>query len=213
MEFPKYITNYIGINYRKFINFMKDERILLTGSTALYFYLLQEGIEPNFQPNDLDIFISSYKTRIRDDFQIVFSGYNLINNRTRVINSEYEFKESYYKNMDKNFVVQNYKNSEDKKVQIIMSEFGNIKKYIRAQFDLTVCMCWFNPKTEKFESAYEETKNMIMIINKENINQDRLSKYYSRGFMIPRQLKYIKKVLYIDNRLYEDNLDLIELYI
>ena len=52
----EFITSY-GLPFHDFQELLKRINGLVTGSAALAMYLKQEGIDPGFVPNDIDIFI------------------------------------------------------------------------------------------------------------------------------------------------------------
>jgi hypothetical protein len=55
-SFQEYVHNEFKINFEDFQEILKKYKILLSGSTALYFYMIQEGMKPSFIPNDLDLY-------------------------------------------------------------------------------------------------------------------------------------------------------------
>lgn len=207
MNFKNYIENELKLDYIKFIYFLRDNRVLLTGSAALYFYLLQEKIQPNFKHNDIDIFIASRRiSDYRNQFDI-FSEFEIENKIQEENQLDLEYK--YYDN-NKIIFVENYiRTSDNKKIQFIFCNASDIKQYIKDEFDFTVCMTWYDAKKNKFETVHKDTKNMISYINKnkKNINKNRLNKYLSRGFNIIDTSIY--KILCDDNRLYTDIISIV----
>jgi hypothetical protein len=95
-----------------------------------------------------------------------------------------------------------YYTPEEKSIQIIIISDISISEFISETIDLSICMCYWNPKNNKIRLYEEETTNkMQMFINNtydqdciSEITKERIAKYESRGFtLIPPPAPIIKK--------------------
>jgi len=188
-----FITSF-GLPAAPFKQILKTNNCLMAGSSALSLYLQQEGIEPGFSPGDIDIWVE-------DTRQLVGSSgaYHQFGNRYIFINFlvkngfnvvyKYNPKQEDYKPLHHITEIISFMNREGKEVQVILLNQSNLLKYIRENFDLSICMSWWDPINEKFENMWpEETLRKEMLYyptQNANIREsERIEKYKGRGFRL-----------------------------
>jgi hypothetical protein len=190
---PLSIARQYGIvevnNFTRFL----DSNTIIAGSFALASYLIQEGGELDFEPNDIDIFVSTEK----------FGGVdNFIDEMTRFMaRFRYTLREEGYDDGDADYdsgngvkrVISFNNRALNKKIQIIVVETFNITVYVATFFDLSVCATWFNNKTNLFETLDPEhtlRKEMYELpsqVVRGGARENRIQKYTDRGFRIIRE--------------------------
>lgn len=52
------IDDYLNHISPKLLKFIRDSNMVVSGSTALYYYMKLQGLEPGFNPDDVDIYLS-----------------------------------------------------------------------------------------------------------------------------------------------------------
>jgi hypothetical protein len=169
-----------------------DSNTIVAGSFALASYLIQEGIEVDFEPNDIDIFVSTEKFGGIDNF---IDKMTLFMARFR-----YTLREEGYDGGDYDCdngvkrVISFNNRVINKKIQIIVVETFNITVYVATFFDLSVCATWFNHKTHLFETLdpahtlrkemYELPSCIVSGVRGRAVRENRIQKYIDRGFRI-----------------------------
>jgi len=149
------ISSY-GIPFYQFQKACIEYNAVVAGSSALYSYLKQENIDPGFEPNDIDIFLPSRMYRNdrpgrplsipSDEFSYTLLTNGFVENIR--INSG-----DYYDNINSIASVITYTNSSGKNIQIISINYnGPLTSYISEQFDISVCISWWNASINKFET-------------------------------------------------------------
>ena len=150
-----------GLPYGPFRELMRTTNALVAGSAALAMYLQQDGQEPGFEAADLDIWVE-------DTRQLVASSgaYQQFGNRYLFINflvkngfnvvCKYTSSATDYDPLHRIREILSFVNREGKKVQIVLLEEKNLIGYVRDNFDLSVCMSWWDARTERFENAWPE---------------------------------------------------------
>ena len=162
-----------------FINPM-DSNTVISGSFALASYLTQEGIPYEFEPQDIDIFVSTQRLWGVDkyidymrDFMSTF-GYSM---------KEGGHRDCSLANMVRTVTFQNaYKTNY---VHIIVVDRPNIIDYIKTNFDLSICATWWNWRKNCFETLnpyYTKRKEMYEING--SVDDRRIQKYIDCGFKI-----------------------------
>ena len=173
--------NIVGIN--NFTNFL-DSNTIIAGSFALASYFEQEGVEVDFEPNDIDIFVSTEKLGGVDNFieemTAFMSKYNYTTREEGWHGGDYDIGTEIKR-------VVSFKNRAiNKKIQIIVVETLNLTEYIKTFFDLSVCATWWNSKEYRFETLDPEhtlRKEMYTLDLWIDIVKDsRIQKYTDRGF-------------------------------
>ena len=183
------ISSY-GIPFYQFQKACIEYNAVVAGSSALYSYLKQENIDPGFEPNDIDIFLPSRMYRNdrpgrplsipSDEFSYTLLSNGFVENIR--INSG-----DYYDNINSIASVITYTNSSGKNIQIISINYnGPLTSYISEQFDISVCISWWNASINKFETlcpALTLRKEMYITRN-DAMSKLRIEKYKQRGFVV-----------------------------
>ena len=192
------LLNIYGINSQHFQLTFYNFNYLVAGSFALYGYLQQEGIEPGFQPNDIDIFLEgtfelpkrakSYKEGKYAETKIQIIKALLMQYGFELKESDGKEKEYYTSNSNIKRI-ESFVHPNGKKIQIIVVKLGinkSLPNYIERNFDLSVCITHYDSLVNKFKTYDEEnTKSKIMyIVNNSNFKPWRNSKYVKRGFVL-----------------------------
>ena len=177
------VLKYDIIAINDFGNFL-DSNTIIAGSFALASYFLQEGIEVDFEPNDIDIFVSTEKFGGTDNFideiTVFMAVYDYSPREEGWAGGDYDIGTEIKR-------VVSFKNRAiNKKIQIIVVETLNLTEYIKTFFDLSVCATWWNSKEYRFETLDPEhtlRKEMYTLDLWIDIVKDsRIQKYTDRGF-------------------------------
>ena len=181
------ITSY-GIDYPKFKQRIAASMGVIAGSAALACYLAQEGIDPGFTPNDIDIFIpgGSWGYDISDVTNIV----DLLEKYGFAAQESYVHEEDY-ESLSCIESITSLSNGINK-IQIIVVNCMDIPQYIAADFDLSACICWWNLHADRFEAHHPiltKRKEMYQVHNVLDGSEDpkcvaRIQKYIDRGFKL-----------------------------
>ena len=177
------VLKYDIIAINDFGNFL-DSNTIIAGSFALASYFLQEGIEVDFEPNDIDIFVSTEKfggiDNFIDEITVFMAVYDYSPREEGWAGGDYDIGTEIKR-------VVSFKNRAiNKKIQIIVVETLNLTEYIKTFFDLSVCATWWNSKEYRFETLDPEhtlRKEMYTLDLWIDIVKDsRIQKYTDRGF-------------------------------
>jgi hypothetical protein len=177
------VLKYDIIAINDFGNFL-DSNTIIAGSFALASYFLQEGIEVDFEPNDIDIFVSTHKfggiDNFIDEITVFMAVYDYSPREEGWAGGDYDIGTEIKR-------VVSFKNRAiNKKIQIIVVETLNLTEYIKTFFDLSVCATWWNSKEYRFETLDPEhtlRKEMYTLDLWIDIVKDsRIQKYTDRGF-------------------------------
>lgn len=217
-----------GIPFKDFNNLINETNALIAGSAALALYLQQEGIEVNYKPNDLDIWVSYERPCICRSCQKGNKNPELAFVQLSSFLSEYGFKDSkkfsnkpdnnddlYRYSSTLSFIekVTSFMNADGQEIQIIQVRSPNLVKYIQHSFDLSCCVTWWDSKDNVFKThnpLKTKAKQMYHMRDKvyDELDQKELlryEKYKSRGFTFtdpPCPFKVIP-----DNRTFADTSD------
>ena len=191
-----FITSY-GLPFHDFQELLRNTGAVIAGSSALALYFKQEGIDPGFVPNDLDIFIRRECPCDQCNPLVKFvrkHGFEKTDKFDRFAIAA-ENARAYYLSMGGIKNVVSYINGDQKEVQIISLEpKGDVKDYITGHFDLSICATWWDG--DKFHTIDSElTKRKIMYrLTEPDMKSDmgyaeskvegRIDKYILRGFRI-----------------------------
>ena len=180
-----------GLPFAGFQELLQNTNSLVAGSAALALYLQQEGIDPGFVPNDLDIWAEDTRQLVaargayvqhgnyyRFSNFLIKNGYNLV--------AKNEPKESYESLQSVTHIL-SFLHPNGKKIQVILLKETDLSDYITDHFDLSICMTWWNAKENKCETIYpKETLAKEMYYypsSKDNAREsERIAKYVARGF-------------------------------
>jgi hypothetical protein len=190
-----FLTSY-GLPFEGFRTLVTEHNALVAGSAALALYLQQEGIDPGFEPNDLDIWVeethdtwyaSGRVNQLANSTTftlfLVKHGYDLTTKFDSTVN------EHYYKTMTHIKHIFHFINPRGKKVQVICVRNANLVQYIQHHFDITACISWWNSIDNIFRHSFPgiTCKKQLQIIQgftHEALTLKRIEKYKARGFTI-----------------------------
>jgi hypothetical protein len=182
--------------FEEFRTLVTDNNALVAGSAALALYLQQEGIDPGFEPNDLDIWVedthdtwyasgrvNQLANSTKCTLFLVKHGYDLTTKFDSTIN------EHYYSTMTNIKHIFHFINRHGKKVQLICVRDANLVQYIHTHFDITACMTWWNSIDNIFHTIYQgltcrKEFEILKDCMKEERTLARVEKYKARGFTV-----------------------------
>ena len=192
-----FLTEY-HIDFPKFQALLRDTPSLVAGSSSLALYLKSNGVDPGYEPGDIDIWIEecTYQGQYVETLFLNFlftQGYYLqkvfINNDED--NGKYDFQNNNIR------TVSSLVDDNERKIQIITIGERNLKNYIEKAFDLSICVSWWNATNNTFETLSPELtlQKKMYISNKILQNQyvvedrtikldGRIKKYINRGFQL-----------------------------
>jgi hypothetical protein len=201
------ISSY-GIDFKDFQNTITSLNGLVAGSSALAEYLKQEKIDPGFQPKDLDIFIPGYMEPYTDyilnNTKYMIRSLNIM----RYFLTKYgfientKFKNTFetgYESLKTIQKIVSFNNNDGKEIQLIIVDCNDTTQYILNDFDLSVCISWWDSHTNCFKTINPDTtkRKEMYILEVEPDSErsnSRLQKYISRGFkLIDKPCPFIVK--------------------
>ena len=179
-----------GLDMDRFQELLQTTRALVAGSAPLALYLQQNGIPPGFVPCDIDIWIEDTREMItgggirqRGNLflytdMLVSQGFHCI---SRFSPPQEEDEDIHHITRIHTF------RKNDKDVQLIFLDQSDIWEYMLRNFDLSICMTWWNAAENTFETMWpEETRNKVMYYYPTRLmtvrETERLDKYKARGF-------------------------------
>ena len=199
------ISSY-GINFQAFQLTLSQVRGLVAGSSALAAYLKQEGIEPGYEPNDIDIFVPGRMEYIRDERGHIVAGQYVIKSLKTMKDflAPYGFTESdkfgtidapnneYYASISRIQKVTSFTNASGKEIQVIVIDNCDLVTHIFKEFDISACISWYDTTSNTFKTFDPDAtkrKEMYLwrVVEDEKLhekNKARLEKYISRGFKL-----------------------------
>jgi hypothetical protein len=199
------ITSY-GINFQAFQLTINSLNGLVAGSSALAEYLKQEGIDPGYKPNDIDVFVPGRLEYVRDSRgHIVAAQYVIKSLKTmKDFLASYGFTENdkfgsidepndgYYSSLKKIQKVTSFTNKDGKEIQVIVIDSYNLIEHISKDFDLSACISWWDAPSNTFKTMDPVTtkrKEMyfVRVADTDEVhekNKMRAEKYVSRGFKL-----------------------------
>ena len=192
-----FLTEY-HIDFLPFQALLRETPSLVAGSSALALYLKSNGIDPGYEPGDIDIWIEEYAPhghRVETMFlNFLFTqGYSLqkVFANTDDNNGQYDFQNHNIRS------VVSLIDDHERKIQVITIGERNLKEYIEKAFDLSCCVSWWNATANMFETLSPELtlQKKMYISNKTLQNQYavearsikmdvRITKYVNRGFQL-----------------------------
>ena len=192
-----FLTEY-HIDFLPFQALLRETPSLVAGSSALALYLKSNGIDPGYEPGDIDIWIEEYAPhghRVETMFlNFLFTqGYSLqkVFANTDDNNGQYNFQNHNIRS------VVSLIDDHERKIQVITIGERNLKEYIEKAFDLSCCVSWWNATANMFETLSPELtlQKKMYISNKTLQNQYavearsikmdvRITKYVNRGFQL-----------------------------
>ena len=172
--------------FEEFRKIIMSTNSIIAGSSALSLYMKQEGIEINYTPHDIDIFIGlSYDYKDELTAFLTYYGYKIVKN-TNV--------STYYNDIDILDIV-SFENHTHKKIQLIHVNTSYLFEYIAQNFDISACVTWWNPLKNYFSTLHPvQTLQKQMFVSNTLLqheyafntlkNHARINKYLSRGFTL-----------------------------
>lgn len=191
-----FVTSY-GLPFAEFRTLLQDARYLVTGSSALANYLAQEGQDPGFTPNDMDIFVEGPigTERASDRSYLCYSPVAamtqfLLRNGYQIQDHvESKMDDPYHQNVSRIQRVFYFQHPEQSThIQLILVRSQNLLHYIYQHFDLNICMSWYDAEKDAFQTTFPEDvldRQIVVMRNEDRPRtQDRIRKYIERGFML-----------------------------
>ena len=176
------VSEYVA-DFEEFKTLIGNASAIVAGSSALAGYLIQEGIAPGFLPTDIDIFIPSgvYGVDSRD-------VQNLVDIFAESGFTESDKFSSDYDNIGLIDTIISMVNGY-MEIQIVVINCANIIEYIKHNFDISVCISWWDYKTNRFETMAPQLtrlKKMYTVGKPDCIDKrdKRIQKYIKRGFTL-----------------------------
>ena len=189
------------IAFPRFQHLLQTTPSLLAGSSALALYLKENGIDPGYEPGDMDIWIQEYdvsgtmmETLFRH-FLFEFGYYfQHVFEHDEHNNGQYDFQ-----NFTTNHIIKvvSFINDRQKKIQLIIIRVQPLIEYIFHAFDMSVCVSWWNARDNTFETLHPDlTKQRKMYISSPYLQEQeaadnrskkldrRIQKYIERGFTL-----------------------------
>ncbi len=187
------------IDFPNFTQHIQDCRALVAGSFALVGYLTQLNVDPGFQANDMDIFISGINNEGNEDNDSVNNMIQFLNSQGFTENGKFanqnlnqsqerQDQDNYYGTMNLIRRVMSFTNANDKEIQMIVLNYSadNLRWYIGV-FDLSCCQCYWEAFTNTFHAISHLTNEKKMYVNpvrKRILMDKRIEKYQARGFKL-----------------------------
>lgn len=173
-----YIIEY-GITKNELCNHLAHHNSIIAGSFALATFLKTNGIDPGYEPNDIDIWIPSGVHGWNWNFERFFrdKGFKKSNKFDR--QNTYNHGRGKIRNITPLF-----KNG--KEIQLIYIEGNDPIDHIQKTFDLTCCITWIDNVSKEAKNIDPETtlKKETKLILRNDKTCSRVIKYKRRGFKL-----------------------------
>lgn len=194
----EFITSY-GISFTEFRELCKETGAIISGSVSLYLYLKQQGLEPGFEPNNINIWVTNKALNKTDTLRIYeysncfisfLEMYGYIN-----MNSLSYTDEKHHNNIDSgrgNITICLEHLDNKHKIYITIINALSAHDYVMNTGLLNICSIIWNAEYDSLFHANSISINKKqMYINRDfrrsfdslTINEkDFISKYKNRGF-------------------------------
>ena len=179
-----------GIDFPSFHSLMLNSNAIVAGSSALALYMKQHGKNPEYVPNDMDIWVQETHSIVKiGEHYVQYTNERLFTNF--LISQNYELTQVSNTELYSIPHIQrilHFQNDTNHIVQIILVRDPNLLAYIVDYFDLSICITWWNAQLNTFESKYPPlTLENIMFYNcfpSDDCSRfyKRIEKYKGRGF-------------------------------
>jgi len=133
MNIEEYINN-IDV---KLLPMIKEYKCIVSGSTAMYYYMKENGYEPKFIPNDLDIFIDSKNINYNELGNYILKEFNIKINENSYENYRTDLGIGYLN------VKIEINNSKIDLIMIDETYYGLINN-LNNNFDFDICKCYYD---------------------------------------------------------------------
>lgn len=195
------LTSY-GISFSYLQEAMIRTESMIAGSAALYVYLKNKGVDPEYEPNDIDIWIEDrfytalnqgkyvHRPNISLILQVLFdSGFSTYKTSKTPVNQD-DPHDDYSTELNGIKTIYYLQNKDKKEVQIIHTKQMKFVEYMSKAFDLSVCATWWDPKENEVYTLqpYFTERKIMYHLNPERASEKRTAKYTARGFMIQESL-------------------------
>ena len=165
---------------------------VVAGSCALALYLKQGGVDPGFVPRDMDIWIEDTPMQVSTQGAIhQYSNHHmfldlLLKNGFYTFST---FEPHSYDSLHGITRILSLRNREKQEIQLIFLNVSDLYHYILHNFDLSICMCWWNADHNLFECMWPEdtmNKEMYYYPARDHTTREgtRIDKYKARGFTL-----------------------------
>jgi len=192
VSMQEFIETY-DLPFAPFREIVDTTNSLVAGSAALALYLQQCGVDPGFVPGDMDIWT--------EDTPELLSRSGAHQNSNLQLFTDLFLRHHYYVVSKSGPVSESYEplhsitriyefiNRDGKKIQLILLREKDLHRYIRREFDLSICMSWWDSRNNIFETMYyTDTLKRNMWSNPNTLLSDRelarIQKYKDRGFRL-----------------------------
>jgi hypothetical protein len=171
-----YICEY-GMSKEELCNHLSQHNCVIAGSFALASFLKSNGVDPGYEPNDIDIWIPtgvyswSFERFFRD------KGFKKSNKFDR--QNTYNHGRSEITSITPLF-------REGKEIQLIYIKGNNPIQHVKDTFDLTCCITWIDNVTREAKTLEPETtlKKKTNLLMRNDKTCARVIKYENRGFKL-----------------------------
>jgi hypothetical protein len=187
-----------GISFPHFQEAMIRTESTIAGSAALYVYLKSKGIDPEYEPNDIDIWVEDrsytalqcgkyvHRPNISLIQQVLFdSGFSTYKKSNMPVEQD-DSHDDYSTELAGIKMIHYLQNKDKKEVQIIHTKQMKFVEYMSQAFDLSVCATWWDPKENEVYTLqpYFTERKIMYFLNPTKESEKRTTKYRNRGFML-----------------------------
>jgi len=174
------ITKLYGINFTGFKLHLLSTHALVVGPTALAGYLTQETCDPSFVLSDMDIFIPCGLWS--------YDKSDLMNIADFLMKAEFivKYQISNNESLAKYVSTVICLTKGDKEINLIAVKCSDVIELITQEFDLSVCISWWDSKTERFNTLNPRLTKRKEMYKLHNIldSDDIVQRYICRGFKL-----------------------------
>lgn len=166
---PHTVEEYLDSILPDLRNIMQRNNIIMSGSMAVYYYMLHNNLAPGFSPGDTDFFILSKDVSTEVEEKVV----NLFKkippqNRSKTRHDYVLFmkrgQDSAIRRLDMLVTKEHHKID----LIRISDTFDSVVQYINESFDLDICKCWYDGK--ELYGPYQLLKNRHCELRTINVN-------------------------------------------
>lgn len=204
------IEDYLSFISPSFIPLLQQNDIIISGSTAVYYCMRSNNVEPDFIPNDIDLFISSKDRKAGENF---FKSLKKCENSSeeKELHRKYEVLRSLGKSQESAILnvkiavlplqlpeIPGHKPENIKIDFVFLSDRykGTTVEHIMEDFDLDICKCWYDgiKMHGPIELLREKkcTLTHLSLMTRPVLNIPQLVEYYdSIRNLDPRSQRYI----------------------
>jgi hypothetical protein len=166
----------------------------IAGSSALYAYQKSINVNPEWMPNDIDIWVRVSSDNL-ESYKILYK--NVLNTQgykldVKVKSSNYIYNSYDTIRLNKIKEIASFV-KDNRKIQVIFHMFEKVEDNLR-DFDLSICSIAWSPKFGFYAglNILEDIRNMKGFIQVDEIDsrtEQRIEKYKGRGFKIFKKVE------------------------